>query len=465
MRILGLSFLAVVAILPGFGSDVLNDNFANHTIDSSKWLSLTPFPQSKVIPQDGHVLLVGRGTLLSARNVGRDVRISGTITILSSLDHVNIYFRTDGQCPKGNGYAEHTGMFVSFAADSGEISIQKFLPDNKNYFLAKGHYPIATGVPLSFEINAAASNITFAINGVNQLQANETFSTGQRVAISNREFPDCRTLVGPVKMVWESLTHIRTGNASDIALRPTVPTVMVSFDNNDGKSAAADFTTADKTENDSEVRIGSTEEEVLVIKGEPLSKLAAGEKVIYNWSDVEIILDSGKVTKIRPLCKGEELNNVNNTRLNKDSYTHSEASAARANPTPQDDVAKEVARRRWEVACSRYEAAKKRENIPGKQSMSERSEIVYQIDIAAAAWEMNGNSDGFNCSEAKSLRYRQLAYEIDDAQERLRKDEDRYEHTIWTERQAPEKEEARVRMEASREYAEKREKERQDWRW
>ena len=140
-------------------------------------------------------------------------------------------------------------------------------------------------------------------------------------------------------------------------------------------------------------------------------------------------------------------------------------SAPRADSTTQKEVAQELARRRWEVACSKFEAAKKRENVPGKQEMSERTEITYQIEIAAAAWEMNGYSDGFNCPEVKSLRYRLLAFTIGEAQERLRKSEERYEHTIWTVRQAPEKEEARVQMEAARAFVEQREKERQYWRW
>ena len=218
-----------------------------------------------------------------------------------------------------------------------------------------------------------------------------------------------------------------------------------------------------------EIRVGMTETEILEQGKHLESEMVAGNKAIYRFTDCIVRLENGVVVNVdvRNLTKEKMDAKSRAEAAGKAQAIEKQTPATRRNsPTQNDiDVAKELARRRWEFACSRYEAAKKRENIPGKQVMSERTEIAYEIDIAAAAWEMDGNSDGLNCPEAKRLRYRQLAYVIDDALERLRLDEDRYGHTIWTERQAPEKEEARVRMEGSRKYAENCEKLRQDWRW
>ena len=89
-------------------------------------------------------------------------------------------------------------MLVSFAADSSEISIQKFLPDGTNSIMARDNFPLSKGVDYVFEINAIGPVITLAIDGAVKLHVTESFSTGQKMAIANREQPGCQTVVGPI---------------------------------------------------------------------------------------------------------------------------------------------------------------------------------------------------------------------------------------------------------------------------
>ncbi len=106
--------------------------------------------------------------------------------MLHDWEHFNIAFRTDlSFLPDPDLYSTLSGMFVSFANDGNQISIQ-----GRGYAgISFKSYTLNTGSTYFFSIFDDGTNISLAVNGITELTATTNVSTGDHVAFYSREFP------------------------------------------------------------------------------------------------------------------------------------------------------------------------------------------------------------------------------------------------------------------------------------
>jgi len=168
------------------GQTYLSETFSGGTVNSSNWQTLLPFGSSSVSQSGGFVTLTDRGTLLSQSTFSGAVSISGTFTLNSDLEHFKIAARTDGSIPSGNSFAERTGIIFAFSNDGDQISIQQFSANGSTSILALASYNLVAGQSYNFTATLISSLLTLSVDGVTQLSATDSTSTGNQIALFSR---------------------------------------------------------------------------------------------------------------------------------------------------------------------------------------------------------------------------------------------------------------------------------------
>lgn len=183
-------FLVMLSALVGLlsigraDSVLLSDSFSGPALDSLKWTTLGP---GTVNQSGGVVTTTGRGILATVDDFNGPLNISGSFTMLDGLEHFNVAFRTDLSTP-GSPFFERAGMLVSFSNDGDQISIQRYTSPSDWSLLAVKSYALTTGLTYSFSIFDDGTNIDFSVNGIHELSASSSYSTGEQIAFYSREF-------------------------------------------------------------------------------------------------------------------------------------------------------------------------------------------------------------------------------------------------------------------------------------
>lgn len=181
------------------GQTLLTDDFTGTTINTSKWSTILPQNGASVVQSNNSVTTSTRGILASVGQFTGQIIISGTVTMLSPIEHFNIAFRTDLSGQNGNAAADRSGVFVSFSNDGKQISIQQ-TGANTTVNLPVASYPFVTGKPYSFTITDTGSVITLSINGVQQITGTTSYRIGNNIAFYSRELSGCSTRIDGISV-------------------------------------------------------------------------------------------------------------------------------------------------------------------------------------------------------------------------------------------------------------------------
>jgi hypothetical protein len=119
--------------------------------------------------------------------------ITGTFTMLSSIEHFNIVLRSDLSSAGAAASYERAGVLVSFAMDGQGYSIQNYSDAPSSFQVGVGTYPFIVGKPYSFTITDTGTTVSVTIDGNTPLTASTTFQTGNYTAFYSREIPGCST--------------------------------------------------------------------------------------------------------------------------------------------------------------------------------------------------------------------------------------------------------------------------------
>ncbi len=190
----------LLALLSPFlhaGSILLSDDFSGDSIDPAKWTTVLPNGGSSVVQGGGNVTTMGRGILATTNEYFQPYVINGSFKLLNHFEHFNVAFRTDlSFLPDADLYNTLSGMFVSFSNDGNQISIQ-----GRGYTgISLKNYTLNTGETYFFSIFDDGTNISLSVNGVTELTANTSVSTGNHVAFYSREFSFTGTALDSVNI-------------------------------------------------------------------------------------------------------------------------------------------------------------------------------------------------------------------------------------------------------------------------
>jgi hypothetical protein len=180
---------------------LLSDDFSGATLDTSKWSTILPYGGSSVVQGGGVVTTTGRGILATANGYSTPYAILGVFTMLNDWEHFNVSFRTDLSTAGPGSALERSGLMVSFSNDGNELSIQRYTSATDWAQLAVKNFALVTGEPYFFSITDTGADITLAVNGVDELTASSTYSTGNHIAFYSREFSSAATSIDAVTVV------------------------------------------------------------------------------------------------------------------------------------------------------------------------------------------------------------------------------------------------------------------------
>jgi hypothetical protein len=192
--------LAILAVLPfALSAQVLlTDDFNDASIDSGKWSVILPYGGSSVTANGSVLTTTGRGILASVASFSAPYTITGTFIMHHEWEHFNIVLRSDLSAPATGSYNERTGIIVTFVNDGDGISIQQYPTGSDWAQLAStggNGYALITGQPYSFSITDTGTRVNVAVNGVDVVSANSTFSTGNHIGFYSREFGSTATSI------------------------------------------------------------------------------------------------------------------------------------------------------------------------------------------------------------------------------------------------------------------------------
>ncbi len=209
---------AILAILPfALSAQVLlTDDFNNASVDLGKWSVILPYGGSSVIANGGVLTTTGRGILASVASFSAPYTITGTFIMHHEWEHFNIVLRSDLSASSIGSSNERTGIIVTFVNDGNGISIQKFPAgsDGGAQLASTGGngYPLTTGQSYSFSITDTGTSISVAVNGVNLISGNSTFSTGNHIAFYSREFSSTATSIDFITVTDITVTDLTDPN-------------------------------------------------------------------------------------------------------------------------------------------------------------------------------------------------------------------------------------------------------------
>ncbi len=192
VKILGLG----AALFPILSAQVLlTDDFSGGSIDSGKWSVILPGGSSSVVQSGGVLTTTARGILGSVTDFSAPYSISGSFTMLNSLEHFNIVFRSD---LSGADSFERRGLFVSFSNEGDVISIQRYNNAGDTSILGQKSYFLTTGQSYSFSIIDDGLNVALSVNGSSELSGSSSYSTGNKIGFYSREFSSTATSLDSV---------------------------------------------------------------------------------------------------------------------------------------------------------------------------------------------------------------------------------------------------------------------------
>jgi hypothetical protein len=125
------------------------------------------------------------------------------------MNNINEHFQVDldtdlsiNTTPLGQFY-QLTGITIQFAPDGtyGGLSIQMVTPNQNPTVLAKGNYSLAVGQSYNFTITNTGSNVSLAVDDVNQISADTSYATGNQIAFDSREFSSTSSSLSYVSIV------------------------------------------------------------------------------------------------------------------------------------------------------------------------------------------------------------------------------------------------------------------------
>lgn len=174
---------------------LLSDNFPGSTIDPIKWQTILPLSTSSIIQNSGSLTTTGRGILATARQFSAPYVISGTFTMLHSLEHFNVALRSNLSSTGASSSYERSGVIVTFVNDGQGFSIQNYTSASNWTQLATTPFPFVTGQSYTFVITDTGTAITVSVNGANSLSASTTFQTGNYTAFYSRELSPTATRI------------------------------------------------------------------------------------------------------------------------------------------------------------------------------------------------------------------------------------------------------------------------------
>lgn len=192
---LGLGLATLLGSAPASAQTLLHDDFTGGTLNPAAWSTLLVHGGSSVVQGGGVLTTTARGVLGSVADFEPAYVIAGTFTLLSDLEHFNVVLRSDLGDAAMSG--ERTGVVVSFSNDGNDISIQQF-GVGSNTILTLASYLLTTHEAVDFTITDTGSGISLAINGVPQLFAATSFSTGTKIGFYSREFSSTATAIDQI---------------------------------------------------------------------------------------------------------------------------------------------------------------------------------------------------------------------------------------------------------------------------
>lgn len=183
-------FGAVLCVLLSCGAkaQLLDDNFNDGVIDTSKWQVILPFAQSSVVESSGTLTTTGKGFLATVSNMPSTFSITGSFRLNNALEICRVVLRSDLSIHSGLAqYSERRGIWVTFHAANGFLYIENGLQQGP---------PTGPGLPYqwvigqtyNFSIVDDSQNVSVLINGVTGFSFAITNRVGSKIALTGREF-------------------------------------------------------------------------------------------------------------------------------------------------------------------------------------------------------------------------------------------------------------------------------------
>lgn len=163
-------------------STVVTDDFNDGVFDTDKWNVSLPFSDSAFNESGGSLTLSNRAIISTRDQFSFPVTITGAL-MASEFEITRILTRSDLQI-EDSYYHELTGLRFSFHYDSDIIQIQ----DSNHTTVAQKSYSFSSGEWYSFLITDDGSNVSWTINGVEELHGTSSYSGGGHVAFYNRNW-------------------------------------------------------------------------------------------------------------------------------------------------------------------------------------------------------------------------------------------------------------------------------------
>ena len=182
------STILAVAILIGtqlsqscYAAITITDDFNDGVFDTSKWNATLPFAESSFSESGGKLTLNNRA-IISTNAELATATFSGQM-MSSRYDIVRFATRTS-LTPLDLYFNEIDGVHFSWHFDSNTIAIE----EASGATLALASYAFNAGQYYDFVISDDGINLAWSINGVQQLTATSSYSSGSDfLAIYNRE--------------------------------------------------------------------------------------------------------------------------------------------------------------------------------------------------------------------------------------------------------------------------------------
>lgn len=163
------------------------DDFSGTQVDSTKWSTSLPFPDSSVSVQNGYAALTQRGGLTTVAPFPGGLEISGRFRFAGASDHFRIVFRSD--LTELGPFKERSGVLVNFE-QSGGISIGK----SEISGLVSIPFEFQDNQDVDFRITDDGATVRVYINNspTPLLSVATAHRTGTKVAFYNREIEGTR---------------------------------------------------------------------------------------------------------------------------------------------------------------------------------------------------------------------------------------------------------------------------------
>lgn len=176
-------------------AQVIQDDFADTSINTSIWTPSTPFSDSSITETGGNAVFENRGRLLSVAALPQHVLVTGSFAFTGNIhDSFAVLLRTNGVSTNASGEFD-TGIRFGFTIEgdtgntSGNISIARNDYPSNSANLSTATYAMALNTSYSFLITDDGTNLALYINNYTQpvLTATDSTILGAQLGMYNRE--------------------------------------------------------------------------------------------------------------------------------------------------------------------------------------------------------------------------------------------------------------------------------------